>query len=620
MGGSKKSAAGVISKLAMLHTKKNEQGEDVFIHNPHEPNLDRFLDADAIITVTPGAKLPVDALNGVRFAPWEPPADGKDQLAGQLDIEDEPALTALKPGQKFATGLVIMEPDGRVWVVSPTNGYGGYQNTFPKGRVDHKQPRWYQSNAILEAWEETGLKARIVGFVGDVDRSVTRTRYYLAIRESGTPADMGWESQAVHLVPLSKLRQFLDSKFDHQVVDLVERALAAYGGKLPDPGREGGEDGSGRRRNEPREHQMQEAFIGCLLGGAVGDALGAPVEFLSREQILRQFGPAGITDYAPAYGAAGCITDDTQMTLFTAEGLLRTWVRGRMRGLASYEDVTWYAYQRWLLTQGEGPSVDSQGEHWLIQYPGWLYLQRPLHARRAPGNTCLQALRTRRSPDGKAGNNSKGCGGVMRVAPVGLYCARQPSADASASFELAVKLAALTHGHPTGQLAAGAFALLIFEVVRGATLSDALRSAESELQRHPGHEETLRALQQARRLACQSCDHPQAIAELGSGWVAEEALAIAVYCALVASDFSHGVTLAVNHDGDSDSTGALAGNLLGAMYGAAAIPQRWLAALELRDVIEEVAQDLFQYPDWPLGEYVPTTLRGLHIMAKYPGC
>jgi ADP-ribosylglycohydrolase len=71
---------------------------------------------------------------------------------------------------------------------------------------------------------------------------------------------------------------------------------------------------------------------GCLLGGAVGDALGAPVEFLSLQEIRDKFGPAGIHDYARAYGRRGAIADDTQMTLFTAEGLLRATMRWLDRG------------------------------------------------------------------------------------------------------------------------------------------------------------------------------------------------------------------------------------------------------------------------------------------------
>src|SRR5690606_25084851 len=103
---------------------------------------------------------------------------------------------------------------------------------------------------------------------------------------------------------------------------------------------------------------VRDRFLGCLLGGAVGDALGAPVEFMRRAEILRRFGPDGITGYAPAYGGLGKITDDTQMTLFTAEGLIRGWVRGCFKGSTTYTGVTAQDYLRWLQTQGERPTCD----------------------------------------------------------------------------------------------------------------------------------------------------------------------------------------------------------------------------------------------------------------------
>src|SRR5215469_1142760 len=103
-------------------------------------------------------------------------------------------------------------------------------------------------------------------------------------------------------------------------------------------------------------HPRQSLFRGCLLGGAVGDALGAPVEFMSYANIVREFGPEGIRDFAPAYGRLGAITDDTQMTLFTAEGLLRAYVRGCLKGICHPPSVVHHAYLRWLITQGENPS------------------------------------------------------------------------------------------------------------------------------------------------------------------------------------------------------------------------------------------------------------------------
>jgi ADP-ribosylglycohydrolase len=361
-------------------------------------------------------------------------------------------------------------------------------------------------------------------------------------------------------------------------------------------------------------------FRGCLLGGAVGDALGAPVEFLSRDAILDRFGPDGISTFAPAYGRLGAVTDDTQMSLFTAEGLIRSWVRGTLKGITTEVGVTSRAYLRWLKTQSERPRhhIDRWDEE-----PGWLFQQRDLHHRRAPGNTCLSALRDMQFlGDSPARNNSKGCGAVMRMAPAGLFVASiVRRVDADAAFELGSDLSAITHGHPTGALAGGAFAVLILELARGTTLSEALVTATSSLAERPHHEETLRALESARLLADQDVDHPSAILQLGQGWVAEEALAISVYCALVANDFKHGVMLAVNHAGDSDSTGSITGNLLGATHGVDVIPAEWLHELELRDVIEEMADDLCDFPTWEISDY-DSEEGGLtdRIWRKYPGC
>ncbi|MBK4737804.1 ADP-ribosylglycohydrolase family protein [Noviherbaspirillum pedocola] len=323
----------------------------------------------------------------------------------------------------------------------------------------------------------------------------------------------------------------------------------------------------------------EDRAIACLLAGAAGDALGAPVEFLDRPQILQRFGPGGIRDYAPAYGGIGKITDDTQMTLFTAEGCLRALRRDREADMESMRHGLHQAYLRWLMTQSAGTATTN--DSWLLQQP-------QLYARRAPGNTCLSAL----SRKGGERNNSKGCGGVMRVAPCGLLYPGQ----AARAFNLGVEAAKLTHGHPTGYLAAGAFAAIIAGLVIGAPLNEAIADAGEALRACPDHEETLHALDGACHLAATGVDANEAIPELGEGWVAEEALAIAVYCALTARTLEEGIVTAVNITGDSDSTGAMAGNLLGAMYGIDAIPNRWLKGLELRDVIETVARDLVRIP------------------------
>jgi ADP-ribosylglycohydrolase len=330
-----------------------------------------------------------------------------------------------------------------------------------------------------------------------------------------------------------------------------------------------------------RQRSTRQQFVGCLLGGAVGDALGADVEFLSLAQIRERYGPAGLTRASAP--PALRITDDTQMTLFTAEGLLRSHNEWRARASTNRSRAVHRAYLRWLVTQGEHVPglVGRHRKSWLLDQP-------ELHHRRAPGNTCLSALLS-----GAAGsvsapiNTSKGCGGVMRVAPVGLAC--------SDAFEAGCEAAAVTHGHPSGYLAAGFFASVVFHVRRGRQLRTAIGRSTTALKEYPRHNECLEAVRAATDLAKAAPPTPENVQRLGAGWVAEEALAIGLFCALTARTFADGVLAAVNHSGDSDSTGAIAGNLLGMMFGAEAIPSEWLSALELRDVIATVGEDLYRH-------------------------
>lgn len=369
-------------------------------------------------------------------------------------------------------------------------------------------------------------------------------------------------------------------------------------------------------RYSPDTIRLRSRFAGCLLGGAVGDAIGAPVEFLSRREILAAFGPSGITGHARAYGGLGRITDDTQMTLFTAEGLIRSRVRGCFRGTTTIAGVTAHAYQRWLETQGV-PALRRFGFE--NDPTGWLFSHPELHSRRAPGNTCLSALRNMTELGAPARNDSKGCGGVMRVAPVGLFGANG-GLYPDEVFATARELAALTHGHPSGSLPAGVLAVMVMRLAQGDSLTTALAAARVELVTYADHRETLAALELAEQLAAEGVEPQKAIPRLGEGWVAEEALAIAVYCALVARDFRHALLLAVNHDGDSDSTGSIVGNLLGARDGVEVIPQEWLAPLELRDVILELALDLHDCVWWEMGEMAEDKTLNLRVWEKYPGC
>ena len=194
---------------------------------------------------------------------------------------------------------------------------------------------------------------------------------------------------------------------------------------------------------------LYDRVYGCLLGGACGDALGAPVEFMTIEKIVECYGVDGITEFDTAYGGLGLVTDDTQMALFTVEGLIRAQVRGIRKGICHPPGVVHHAYLRWLVTQDRSFVALRQLEK-SEEIDGWLIRENRLWAARAPGNTCLSALRAARKSrqfGDHATNDSKGCGTVMRDAPFGFFGLHDPAL----AFEWAVETAWTTHGHPSAR-------------------------------------------------------------------------------------------------------------------------------------------------------------------------
>lgn len=322
----------------------------------------------------------------------------------------------------------------------------------------------------------------------------------------------------------------------------------------------------------------------CLLGGAMGDSLGAEVEFLTLGQILDRF-PDGITDLPPHDGLRGAITDDTQMTLFTAEGLIRARVRGLLKGISHPPSVVHHALLRWYRTQGAHPGmeVDDTG---LIADPR-------LHVRRAPGTTCMNALSGARAFGTPAANDSKGCGTIMRVAPVALMVPRAQVHD------LAMQTSALTHGHATGQWAAAAWAGMLADVAAGSSLEEAAAQAAQTCTDHPDGAETAAAIEAA--LAAPRDGRPETVEALGGGWTAETALAIALYACLCDGDIADRLRIAVTHGGDSDSTGAIAGNMLGVMEPEATLTHPWAGIVECADLVTRIARDKAALESDPVG-------------------
>lgn len=345
---------------------------------------------------------------------------------------------------------------------------------------------------------------------------------------------------------------------------------------------------------------------GSLLGGAIGDALGYPVEFLHESDIVAKYGNNGITQYDLKYGDVAVVSDDTQMTMFTAKGILIGKMRGYRKGIKGKDRIyVYYAYLDWLHTQNN-PFV--AGDH---SYPSGNELLmdiKELYSRRAPGMTCLSALAEYLNNKEKPiedyislkVNNSKGCGGIMRVAPLALTY----DTDILALDEEAAQISAITHGHPLGYIPSAVLNHIINRIVfhneEGDSLEDIVLDAIASVEKifcSKEYAEHIDYMNKLVRLALKLSKNDDSdvdnIHQLGEGWVAEEALAIAVYCAVrYQNDFSKAIITAVNHNGDSDSTGAICGNIVGAMVGYDAIDEKWKNNLEMKDNLLDLAKSL----------------------------
>lgn len=347
-------------------------------------------------------------------------------------------------------------------------------------------------------------------------------------------------------------------------------------------------------------NKVRDRVRGSLIGGAVGDALGYPVEFMNDVEIHRRYGAEGITrldkrqwwQEGDNSNGKAVISDDTQMTLFTACGLLN----------AKKDEVPFLpsicrAYIEWLLTQ-TGKRKRGFDKCWIRELP-------ELNVRRAPGNTCITSLNDilmGREPI----NNSKGCGGVMRIAPIPLYGVVDGKLDIREICLLAADVSELTHQHPLGYIPSALVAYVIYKLVQDESperdnYKNYIREGLGVIaELFPGNPKEVmefsRLIDTAIRLSDTSADDVRTIEdELGGGWVAEETVAIAIYCSLAYFDnFEKAMIAAVNHNGDSDSTGAVTGNILGAAVGYDAIPQFFKDDLELHDVSLHIADDLWR--------------------------
>ncbi|MDR3225471.1 MAG: ADP-ribosylglycohydrolase family protein [Clostridiales Family XIII bacterium] len=313
-------------------------------------------------------------------------------------------------------------------------------------------------------------------------------------------------------------------------------------------------------------------YRGCLIGGGAADAMAYGIRDKSKN----------------------LLSDNTQMSIFTVDGLIWADDRAIKRGVYAYIPCLFYSYQKWYYTQ-TGNLADKDYDFIL---GGEILDWEQLFARRGTGETSMTALAG--SIKNKYGtlknrvNSSKGCGSVMRVAPIGLYFWK----NEEMAFRIGMESGALTHGHIDAILSAGYYAAFVADIISGNRLEDAATNALERLKTYEGHEVVSAQIERAIEIAESGVPALKAMEGIGKGYTADEAAALAVFVSLrYKDDFDGAVLAATTFDGNTDSIAPIVGNALGARYGLDIIPQKWIGTLELHDLLAHGADVLLERVD-----------------------
>jgi len=331
------------------------------------------------------------------------------------------------------------------------------------------------------------------------------------------------------------------------------------------------------------------AYRGCLLGLAVGDAMGCTVDSKNLDEILRDYGPDGLLGYDLVNGHAE-ISSYTQIAAFACNGLLLGLTRGHPGPSMGYARL---ALKEWAYTQ-HFHRDSGNTSCWLCKMP---QLRR---------HNCMDArtldtlTRDVTGTPEEPANRAVSPGTLTAAIAIGLlfYPERMPFEDIG---RLGAQIVALTHGEPmaflTGSVLAYAVAGIIQEPecpLKDQFLHAAAAVAAQFGQEYPQARELQTILKKAVSMSLRPLrSHAEAMEKLECSTSAQ-VLAGAVYAALASNgDFDTAMIIAVNHSGKSAAVGALTGALLGAMLGEEALPEFYLECLDCTTVLQELATDLF---------------------------
>lgn len=301
---------------------------------------------------------------------------------------------------------------------------------------------------------------------------------------------------------------------------------------------------------------------GMLLGLAVGDALGVPVEFDSRSQ-LKSEPVVGMRSGGSWGQPAGTWSDDTGLTIAAMESIAR-------RGTIDFQDImenflNWYEHDAFTAT-GERFDIGNTTRSAIVRYSRKLL----------PPTKC-----------GATDDGSNGNGSLMRILPATTYLFATRGAIGTAELEVIHEFSALTHGHDVSKIACGIYSLVAAQILGGKNFSEAFAVGMRDAKKFYGTHDKFKHF-------ARLCDENFAALpedEIASSGYVVHTLEAALWCLLNTVDYKTLALKAVNLGGDTDTTAAVAGGLAGMIYGVDGIPVEWLDTLKRRDYLEKICDD-----------------------------
>lgn len=300
---------------------------------------------------------------------------------------------------------------------------------------------------------------------------------------------------------------------------------------------------------------------GMLLGLATCDALGVPVEFMSRSS-LKDRPVTKMQAFGTWHQPAGTWSDDTSMTVATMESFSR-------RKQIDYDDIL-RNFVRWY-DKGEFTANDERFDVGNTTRASILRYSRGL----LPPTKC-----------GATDANTNGNGSLMRILPAILYLFGTRGKISVDELKIIHKISALTHAHPISKMSCGIYALIVAQILSGKNISDAFADGMKVAKTFYGNDTEYKEF---ARLNENFASLPEE--EIRSGGYVVETLEAALWCLLNTNDFKNLALKIINLGGDTDTAGAVAGGVAGIIYGVEEIPEEWLKVLKKREWLEKMADD-----------------------------